>query len=276
MIKIDSKKQGAEIISINKDGEEKLHNGIEYWQRHAPVLFPIVGQLKEGKTIIDGKEYKMGQHGFARDMDFEEIEKNDKMHKYVLKSNELTRQKYPYEFELYISYLVEENSVITKYEVVNCDTREILFGIGGHPALKCDYSKEEHEIEFTKNEDNIEFLELENGLISNTKGLNILRNNKIELLKDTFEKDAIIMKNVNSDSVILRNKITGEEMLEFSFKGFPYLAIWSKKEAPFVCIEPWFNLADSIISNGKFESKENILKLQVGEKFEAEYKIIFK
>lgn len=276
MIKIESKKDGAELISIKKDDIEMMHDGIEFWQRHAPILFPIVGQLKDGTTIIEDKEYKMGQHGFARDMEFLELEKSETLHRYVLKSDLKTKEMYPYEFELYVSYIVDKNSVITKYEIVNKDNKEILFGLGGHPAFKCEYSKEEYEIIFNKEETNIEFLELENGLVSNKKASNILKDNKIELLKNTFKNDAIIMKNINSNKVILCNKITKQEILDFDFAGFPYLALWSKIDAPFICIEPWFNTADHIDSNGIFKNKENVIKLNVGETFNSQYKVTFK
>ena len=113
MIKIKSVNKGAELTSINFNGEEKLHDGEKYWNRHSPILFPIVGKLKDGKTIINGKEYFMGQHGFARDMEFEVIGENS----YVLKSNEETRAKYPFDFELYVSHKAEDDKVTTKYEI---------------------------------------------------------------------------------------------------------------------------------------------------------------
>ena len=151
----------------------------------------------------------------------------------------------------------------------------MLFGLGGHPAFICDYSSENYEIEFEKEEDNIEFLQLENGLISKEVGKNVLKQNKIQLLKNTFDNDAIIMKNIHSNKVILKDNKNNVDILEFDFTGFPYLALWSKKGAPFVCIEPWFNTADKIDSSRKFEDKENILKLKPNEKFECQYKIKF-
>ena len=129
MLEIESKTQGAELISIKKDGKEYLHQGREDWKRHAPVLFPIVGQIKNGETIIENQKYHMGQHGFARDMEFKEIEKSSKEHKYVLKSNKETLEKYPYKFELKITHKVMENSVETEYTVVNKDSKIIYFGL---------------------------------------------------------------------------------------------------------------------------------------------------
>lgn len=271
MLEIKTKKSGAELTSIKLNGEEKLHQGKEFWNRQAPILFPIVGQIKEGKTIINGKTYMMGQHGFARDMEFEEIEKN----RYLLKSSKETLEKFPFNFELYVEYEVNENELTTKYRVINKDEKQMLFGIGGHPAFLCNYSTGDFQIQFNQTEDKLEFLQLENGLISCKKAPNILEENSINLEADTFKNDAIIMKNLKSNKVTLYNKKENKKILEFDFTGFPYLALWSKIGAPFVCIEPWYNTADKVDLTGRFEDKENILKLEPEEKFECKYKIKF-
>ena len=271
MLEIKTKKSGAELTSIKLNGIEKLHHGESHWKRHAPILFPIVGQLKNGKTLINNNEYEMSQHGFARDMEFEEIEQN----KFVLKSSEETLNKFPFKFELYVQYDVNGNELKTIYTVINKDNKKMYFGLGGHPAFICEYGTEDYQIQFNEKEDTIEFMQLENGLISNEKAPNILKNNSIDLLPDTFENDAIIMKNLKSNKVTLFNKKENKKILEFDFTGFPYLAFWSKKGAPFVCIEPWHNTTDKIDSNGKFEDKENILKLEPEQEFKCSYKIKF-
>lgn len=283
MLKIESSKNGAELTSIKLNGIEKLHqgnsvldeNGKPFWGRHAPVLFPIVGKLKDNKTQIDGKIYEMTQHGFARDMEFEEIEKRDDYHKYVLKSNIDTLKKFPFNFELFIEYKAENNELTTKYTVINKDDKDMIFGIGGHPAFICEYSDENFELEFEKKENSIEFYKLQEGLIKDAPISNILENNKIKLTKTIFDEDAIIMKNISSNKVILKDVKNNKNLLEFYFEGFPYLAIWSKKGAPFVCIEPWQNHTDSVNSNGIFKDKENILKLSKDEKFSCSYKVKF-
>lgn len=185
-LQISSKTQGAELTSIKFKEKEMLHQGKEYWNRHAPILFPIVGQIKNGETKINNKIYKMGQHGFARDMEFQELEKTDQVHKYILKNNSQTLEKFPFKFELYVTYTINENKLITEYKVMNKDENKMIFGLGGHPAFICDYSSENYEIQFEKNEDNIEFLQLENGLISDKPGKNIIDSNKIKLKKDSF------------------------------------------------------------------------------------------
>lgn len=266
MLEIKTKPQGAEIISIKVDGKERLHDGKKDWNRNAPVLFPIVGQIKNGETTIEGKTYKMGQHGFARDMEFEQIEPNT----YKLSYNEQTLEKYPYKFELIISHkMIDDNQVETKYTVKNIDNKKIYFGLGGHPAFKCDYKNA--IIEFEQEEDEIAIYQLENGLIKEKpeNKENFTDGKSIELNANIFDNDAIIMKNLKSNKITLIEK--GKEILEFDFKDFPILAIWSKKDADFLCIEPWFNTADTVNSNGNFKEKEEIIVLEPNKIFEAKY-----
>ena len=271
MLKIKTVKKGAELVSVKANDIEKMHDGESFWNRHSPVLFPIVGKLKNGKTIIEGKEYEMGQHGFARDMEFEEIGDNS----YVLKSNEETKAKYPYDFELYISHEVKKNKVITKYKVVNKDSKTIYFGLGGHPAYACEYTSGKYRLEFEDIEDRLEIYQLEDGLLKKNpeKLSKFFRENRIFLDEKTFEKDALIIKNINSSKIYLKTET--KTILAFEFKGFPYLGVWSKPGAPFVCIEPWQNHTDDIDASGNFVDKESILKLEPNEEFDAEYSVEF-
>ena len=283
MLKIQSKKAGAELTSIQYNGKEMLFQGAKvldsngniYWKRQAPILFPIVGQLKNSQTQIEDKTYEMSQHGFARDMDFEEISKTENEHHYMLKYNEETLKKYPYKFELHVIYEIIGDTLIVTYKVKNIDDKTIYFGLGGHPAFNCNYSSGEYEIAFLENEDKIEFLKLKNGLIDTEKAQNILQDNKICLKEDTFDNDAVIMKNIKSNKVVLQNHETNQKILEFDFTGFLYLALWSKKEAPFVCIEPWQNTADRIDSIQIYKNKENIIRLEKDKEFECKYSIKF-
>ena len=271
MLKIKTKKQGAELTSIQCNGKEMLFDGKIFWNRQSPILFPIVGRIKDSKTEIEGQIYEMSQHGFARDMEFNQIEENH----YVLTYNEETLKKYPYKFELHIMYGVNGNTLTVTYKVKNIDDKTIYFGLGGHPAFNCDYSNGEYEIVFSENEDKIVFLKLKNGLIDTEKAQNILQDNKIYLKEDTFDNDAVIMKNLKSNKVVLQNHKTNKKILEFDFTGFPYLALWSKKGAPFVCIEPWQNTADRIDSTQIYKDKEGIIELPKDKEFECKYSIKF-
>lgn len=283
MLKIQTKKEGAELTSIQYNDKEMLFqgaqvldsNGNTFWKRQAPILFPIVGQLKNSKTEIEGKTYEMSQHGFARDMKFEEISKTENEHHYMLKYNEETLKKYPYKFELHVIYKIVGDALQVTYEVKNIDNKKIYFGIGGHPAFRCDYSTGDYEIVFEQNEENIEFLKLRNGLIDTKNATNILEENKIHLTENIFDNDAIIMKNIKSNKVILQNRNTNKKILEFDFTDFPYLALWSKKGAPFVCIEPWQNTADKIDSNQIYKEKENILSIEPDEIYSCKYIVKF-
>ncbi len=281
MLKIQTKKSGAELTSVQYNGKEMLFQGAKvldsngniYWKRQAPILFPIVGQLKNSQTQIEGEIYEMSQHGFARDMDFEEISKTENKHHYILKYNEGTLKKYPYKFELHVIYEIIGDTLTVTYKVKNIDDKTIYFGLGGHPAFNCDYSNGEYEILFSENENKIEFLKLKNGLIDTEKAQNILQDNKIYLKEDTFDNDAVIMKNLKSNKVVLQNHETNQKILELDFTGFPYLALWSKKGAPFVCIEPWQNTADRIDSTQIYKDKENIIELPKDKEYKCEFKI---
>lgn len=281
MLKIQTKKSGAELTSVQYNGKEMLFQGAKvldsngniYWKRQAPILFPIVGQLKNSQTQIEGEIYEMSQHGFARDMDFEEISKTENKHHYILKYNEGTLKKYPYKFELHVIYEIIGDTLTVTYKVKNIDDKTIYFGLGGHPAFNCDYSNGEYEISFSENENKIEFLKLKNGLIDTEKAQNILQDNKIYLKEDTFDNDAVIMKNLKSNKVILQNHETNQKILELDFTGFPYLALWSKKGAPFVCIEPWQNTADKIDSVQIYKDKENIIELPKDKKYQCKFMI---
>lgn len=271
MIDIIVNEKGAELTSIKFNGKEKLHDGLKDWNRHSPVLFPIVGKLKNGKTNINGREYEMGQHGFARDMNFQKISEN----KYILESNKETLEKYPFRFKLYIEYETTDDEVKCKYKVVNEDNKKIYFGLGAHPAFICDYTSGEYELKFEQNEENLETYQLENGLVKEEKSdlTKNINSNGVKLDKDIFKDDAIILENLKSNKVTLIQN--NEKVLEVDFKGFKYLGIWSKPNAKFLCIEPWMNTADKVNSNGIYEEKEDIIRLSPNEEFNIEWKVKF-
>lgn len=206
-------------------------------------------------------------------MEFTELEKTKTCHKYVLESNLETMKMFPFKFDLFVTYEVEESTVFTTYEVVNKDEEEMLFGIGGHPAYICDYSSGNYSIEFEDKEDCMKFFSLDNGLVIDKETKNLLENNSIKLNKNSFVNDAIIIKNMKSNKVFLKEE--NRKILEFDFTGFPYLGIWAKIGAPFVCIEPWMNTADKVSSDKIFSNKENILKLKPNEKFRCSYSVKF-
>lgn len=278
-------KYGAELVSFKIDGQEKVHqgqdcvdiNGRVYWKRHWPVLFPTVGKCKKNQTIINGKTYEIQQHGFVRDMEFEPITKLDNFHSYVLKSNKRLLEKYPYEFSLYVTYRLDENRLTTIYKVINDGDVDMPFGIGGHPAFKIDekaLENGEYYLQFEEDEEKIHFLYLVDGLIGTEYAKNILKDKRIlPIDEQTFKNDAVIMKGIQSHKVSLMRK--EQKVLTMEFTGFPYLAIWSKPKAPFLCIEPWMTTADSVNGSGVFRQKTDILLLAPKKEFECKYTVEF-
>lgn len=280
-------RQGGELISYKLDGIEKIHqgqncideNGKVYWKRHFPVLFPIVGKLKQNKTIINGRTYEMCQHGFARDFDFEPITKLDNFHSYVLRSNQSTLVKYPFDFSLYITYRTDENKLTTIYKVVNEGENNMPFGIGGHPAFIIDQNdlyNEEYYLEFEEDEDKIHFLYLVDGLVGTDYARNIMVDKRrIKITKNSFDNDAIIMKGITSHKISLKKRTGNKTLLTMDFEGFQYLGVWSKPGAPFICIEPWKTTADTVKSTGVFAQKTDTITLAPRKEFECRYTVEF-
>lgn len=278
-------KYGAELVSFKINGEEKVHqgenctdeNGRIYWKRHWPVLFPTVGKCKKNQTIINGRTYEMQQHGFARDMEFEPLTKLDNFHSYVFRSDNKLIDKYPYEFSLTVTYRTDGNKLTTIYKVVNEGDTDMPFGIGGHPAFKIDreeLDKGNYYLEFEEEEDKIHFLYLVDGLIGTEYAKNILENKKVVPLNaNSFSNDAIIMKGLKSNKVSLKNN--GKTILTMDFTGFPYLAVWTKPRAPFICIEPWMTTADNVNGSGVFRQKTDILLLPPKQEYECKYTVEF-
>lgn len=279
-------KFGAELISFKLNGEERLHQGEEVidkngkviWKRRFPVLFPTVGKCKKNQTIMNSKTYEVAKNGFAQDCEFEPITKLDNFHSYVFRSNEKSLEKYPYKFSLYVTYRLDENKVTTIYKVINEDEVDMPFGIGSLPALKINYEQLEkgnYYLEFEEDEDKIHFLYLIDGLVGTEYARNIMSDKrKINLNADMFNNDAIIMKGLKSKKVALKRRDIGKVM-ELEFAGFPYLTIWSKPNAPFICISPWMSLPDTVKGTGVFRQKSDIKILPPKEEFECKYTIAF-
>lgn len=262
---------GAEITSIKYNGKEYLWQAdSKFWGRYAPVLFPIVGKLKDNEYTVKGKKYTMSQHGFARDMDFDVFAQTENSITFMLTNSEETMKKYPFEFELYIKYEIRDNKILVKYTVVNSGNDNMFFSIGGHPAFNIDGGFDDCKIEFDKNETQNKIF-VEDGYIKFTDEIRLDNTNVLKLNNDSFAEDAIIFKDLESSTVTLYSK--GNKKVRMNVSGFPYLGIWSKENAPFICIEPWFGIADMKEHDGNFRKKKGIIELDIGSEFEATYSI---
>ena len=275
-LEIETTSFGAELTSVTYKGEERLHDAKTFWNQHSPLLFPIVGKLRYDVALINGKEYPIPKHGFAMNMDFKKI--GD--HSYKLVSNEETLEQLPFDFELYVYYVTEKNKLTFNYKVINkTPEQNMLFGIGGHPGFKCDYSKENYVVEFEEEEDNIKIIpvDISVGLLSDelVDGNSLIKDKKVfEIKKHSFDNDAVVFTGMKSKSVLLKKD--GEKILKFNFEQFKYLGIWSQiGEAPFVCFEPWYNTPDYVNSTKEFKDKKDIIELKPEEEFNLSFSVEF-
>ena len=278
-IKVKIKSFGAELNSLQKIDEdlEYIWQGdSKYWNRHSPILFPIVGRLKNDSYTYQNQKYNMSQHGFARDKEFEVIKNEVDFIEFRLKSDEKTLEIYPFSFELYLSYKLEKNSLIVSYKVINKSDDKMLFSIGAHPAfnwtLKEDEKKENYFLEFENIKETKRYFLNDKGLVYDSVDLKII-DNKIALNEELFKNDALVFEDLNIKTLTLKNSIN-ENYIKLNFENFPYLGIWSKPSgAPFLCIEPWFGVADSFDSSKNLEDKKGIITLLKDEIFSSFYSI---
>ncbi len=276
-IKVEIAAQGAELqrITDKRTGVEYMWNADPaYWAKYSPILFPIVGTLKDNTYIYDGMQYNLSRHGFAREMKFQLYQQSGHGLTFKLSSNEATLAKYPFPFELYIEYLVAGAVLSVSYRVVNTGEKAMYFSIGGHPAFKVPIFEgdtyTDYTIEFNQVENAGRWL-LDNGLLENGTVPLLENTDQLPLRKELFEADAIVLKELNSTKVRLIQERTGRGF-EFDFNGFPYLGIWAAKGADFVCIEPWCGIADNVDSNQQLVEKEGINELGAGGLFERTWK----
>lgn len=263
---------GAELISLktNLNREYIWEGNSEFWGKHSPILFPIVGSLKNNSFHHNETEYHLSRHGFARDMEFELIEATENSATFTLQSSAETVKVYPFEFELQIIYTLDKNNLSIAYNVFNKGKSRMPFSIGAHPAFALPNQFENYAIAFEKKE-SLDYYLLENDLTSNkTKKLEV-HNKQVPLAYELFEDDALIFKTIKSKSVtILENE---NPFLRVHFEDFPSLGIWTKMKAPFICIEPWFGYADTTENSGNLFEKEGIQILESNATFHSKFNI---
>lgn len=263
--------KGAELISLqglNTKREYIWEGNPEFWGKHSPVLFPIVGTLKHNSYHYKGKNYTLPRHGFARDFNFEILEKEKNKVIFSLQDNTETLAVYPFPFELQIIYTLMENELKITYKVINKGPETMPFSIGGHPAFALDGNFEEYSLQF-EDSGQITYFILENDLLSdNTKNIQ-LKENQMPLAYPLFENDALVFKTLQSKQIqILEN---GRPFLNFKFNDFPNFGIWTKTNAPFICLEPWLGYADTVNSNGNIMEKEGIQLLRSNSSIEYNF-----
>jgi len=263
---------GAELFSLkhNNNKEYIWEGNPEFWGKHSPILFPIVGTLKNNTYTIDKKEYQLTRHGFARDMEFQLLEKTNNSAVFSLESNTETLTIYPFHFELQLIYSIENTTLNIEYVVINKGETKMPFSIGAHPAIALPQNFENYAFEFEK-EETLKFNLLENDLISNKTSILETEKNIVPLNYKLFENDALVFKTLESNSLtILENS---KPYVKVDFEDFPRLGIWTKNQAPFICIEPWFGYSDTAENSGDLFQKEGILVLDAEETFHSKFSI---
>ncbi len=277
-LQVNVSEAGAELQNIIKNAQntEYLWQGdAAHWARRSPVLFPIVGALKDGYFTVEGERYAMGQHGFARDAHFALKERRNNALTFELASSKETLEHYPFDFALCIQYILKQHSLTICYSVTNTGESVLPFSIGAHPAFNCPLypseKRSDYSLVFEKKEVQKRQL-LESGTRTGETRLVLEDEDVLSISDELFEEDALVFQGLRSKEITLQRK--SEPVLTMEFEGFPYFGIWSKSSAsPFICLEPWYGIADHMNHNHVLAEKEGIIALASGDTFECAFKL---
>ncbi|WP_349897937.1 aldose 1-epimerase family protein [Parafrigoribacterium soli] len=266
---------GAELSSLrDSEGRELLWQGGEAWGRRAPVLFPIVGRLPDDRLTVDGQQYTMTQHGFARDLPFTVERPHDASLTFTLVDDERTREQFPFPFVLQLRYSLSGSTLRVSYRLENPGEATLHASLGAHPGFRWPLpgaeSRNSHTIEFERDEP-APIRRLVGGLLLPQDFSTPVAGNTLALQESLFDADAVIFDRVESRSV--RYTAPGAPVITVSFPDFPILGVWSKAPGEFVCIEPWFGMTSPIGFDADFSQKPGQLALEPGESRELTLEI---
>ncbi|MGR8827660.1 aldose 1-epimerase family protein [Leuconostoc citreum] len=283
-LKVKINEDGAELTSVwHKQAElEYIWVGDpKYWGRHASNLFPIVGRLRGDQFKVAGETYFMNQHGFARNTTFDVIDQSDNHAIFRIQDTDSTHRVYPFKFQLDISYeLTSDNELKIAYIVTNTDTEESLFfSVGGHPAFNLPmdggkFSDYYVSIEPEKIYDRIRLT----GPYSNPNTPTPFNANiPLRLRQEDYHDDAIILKLDRQKTSFLLARLANQHGLRMTVDNAQFLGIWTPagKEAPFIALEPWWGIADTVDSTGNFKEKFGVNVLAAGDTFNGTYSLHF-
>lgn len=259
---------GAEMIGVIAGEKQRVWQGNENsWKGREPVLFPMCGSLKDKKYIFDGKEYSLPSHGFARRKQFSVTEKSENSVTLLLKSDEQTKEVYPFDFEFYVTYEVLEcGAVKITYKIKNAGAQKMFASLGSHESFNLFAPLgSSHLLKFEKQERFLSPKVLgETGTILNECD-DFGSGDELSMTREMFAHDTLIFGGVNSRKVTLIEN--GAPLAEIEFDA-PNLLVWTSKEpADFICIEPWFNLPDYSDASGNICDKHGLIWLNAGEEF---------
>lgn len=271
---------GAEITSITdrSSGKEYIWQADpEVWGSSAPVLFPIIGGLKNDRYTFEGKTYSVPKHGFIRRNPNLQAEQSDAQSLvFTYASSPVLKQNYPFDFIFKLEYRLEGRKLRQTHTVINSGDKSIYFSVGGHTAFKVPVDREEtyddYYLDFEQPENSASHTVVDGGLIGPDTRPVPWNGSQLPLTHELFENDALIFKDLKSKSVELVSKKNGQ-VLGFHYEDFDYFAVWAKPKGDFVCLEPWLGIADSHDTDGDLKTKEGIIELGGGETFEASFTV---
>lgn len=275
-IKIAVLSLGAELCSLyHKEFRlQYLWQAGDAWAKHSPVLFPIVGQLKNNEYIHQQKKYSLPRHGFAREKMFSLLGQKENQITFRLSDDESTRKNYPFSFHFDIHYLLTDDELFITYSTTNTGKEKMYFSVGAHPAFRVPLDLrdkyEEHYLEFDALEQSGRWPLIE-GLIDSVP-TPFFKSNTIHLSKELFANDALVFKKIESNTIHLRSN-KHQHGLRVRVNQCPYLGLWAAKGADFLCIEPWQGIADSVNASGELSEKEGMLVLDSGENHQYRWSI---
>lgn len=259
--------KGAELKSYIADGKELMWCGDEkYWGKTSPFLFPMIGNLKNGKTIINGTEYAVSKHGFARDNEFTVEKYDEKTAVFSFSETDETLKSYPFNFKITITYTLSGNNLTISYDVKNNSDTDMPYCIGGHPAFACPKPFNSYKLIFEQAETvKSPIMNLETRMWGDNNRITRLENSsEFPLEYSLFDNDCVYFDTIKSKSCSL---ISEGEGVKVSWSGFETLGVWTPdhKNAPFVCIEPWCGCDDYDTDSGIFAEKRGIQILKSGD-----------
>ncbi len=267
-------KRGAEIQSIKGcDGTEYMWDGNpDVWPKHAPVLFPICGRLKEGKYTLDGKDYQMQLHGFANYQYFDVESKSETAVTLLLKENEETLKIYPYTFEFRAVFELDGDSLRVTYKVKNTTDRIMYFSMGAHEGYACPEGIEDYKVIFDEKSDLR--ASIIDGILVTDDYVTIKKDaGELDLLYDYFATEALVFRDVKPNQIILTN---GKREITVEYKDFKNLLLWTKPDARYLCIEPWTGIPDVAGSSFELSEKADITSIEGGAQHSAVHTMTFR
>lgn len=264
--------KGAELYSLELDGVERIWQGDPaIWGRHAPLLFPFIGRLKDQQYELDGKMIQAPMHGFCRDRMFETVEADDLHVRYRTQDDEETRAVYPFSFTLEVEFILEENTLIKRHTVTNRSDREMPFELGGHDAYRTTLIPGETMADYAIAFEGVDHLEPfamdETGTLDLPKGHIPLEGPLLTKLPQDVGLDTIVLEGLPVRKATLVSRKSPRKVT-VEFEDFPYLGIWTAQKGVvtnYICIEPWSTLPDGHFMGRKLTDKPGIVVLAPGE-----------